>query len=213
MHMIMVHEQLTKNLKKGETLIRAVRRDALAEIRPFGFAILLIVLDFFFLTLLIKQGTWGILAFIAVGVVAVVVGLRACVEWRLNALLITNERIVHVYQKGFFTRMVAETTYGRVTDVRSTVQGVRQTMFGLGCIEVQTAGEGTNLTIDGVRHPSQVQALLTSILRTSHEQRDSSLTAQELVEALTKAKKELGADAFNELLTRVARNDDPRDRE
>ncbi len=204
----MLYEQLTKNLKEGETLIRAVRRDALAQIRPLGFTVLLIVLDFFFLTLLIKQGTWGIVVFILVGVVAVVVGLRALVEWQLNALLITNERVVHVYQKGFFTRMVAEATYDRITDVRSTVKGVHQTMFGLGSIEVQTAGEGTNLTIDGVRHPSQIQALLTSIVRTSHGQDHTPLTAQELVEALTKAKKGLGAGAFNELLTRVTRDDD-----
>ena len=209
----MLHEQLTKNLKEGETLIRTVRRDMLAEIRPFGFAVLLIILDFFFLTFLIKQGTWGVALFAIAAVVAFVVGLRAFVEWQLNALLITNERIVHVYQKGFFTRMVAETTYARVTDVRSTVKGVRQTMFGLGSIEVQTAGEGANLTIDGVRHPSQVQALLTNILRTSHEQDHTPLTAQELVEALTKAKKELGANAFNELLTRVARNGKQGDRE
>lgn len=204
----MLYEQLTKNLKEGETLIRIVRRDFLAGVRPFLFSMVLILADFFFLTVLIKWGTWGIAGFFVALTIGFIVGIRAFVEWQLNALLITSERIIHVLQKGFFTRMLAETTYGKVTDVRSTIKGVRQTMFGLGSLEVQTAGEGTNLTIDGVRNPAEVQALLTNILRTAHDQHNTPLSAQELVAALTRAKKDLGASAFSELLTRVGKPTD-----
>ncbi|MFH0828665.1 MAG: PH domain-containing protein [Candidatus Kerfeldbacteria bacterium] len=208
----MLHDQLTKNLKEGETLVQIVRRDFLAELRPVALAVFLVLLDFFFLTYLVHKGPWGIGVFCVVLVVAFVIGLRALIEWQLNALLITNERIIHVLQRGYFTRMLAETTYGKVTDVRSTVKGALQTLFGLGSVEVLTAGEGSNLKIEGVRNPSQVQALLTNILRTSHEQRVGPLTAQELVAALTRAKQELGSEAFGELLTRIGDSDGKKNR-
>lgn len=207
----MLHDQLTKNLKEGESLVQIVRRDFLAELRPLTFTVMLVLLDFFFLTYLVHKGPWGIGIFCVVLVVACTIGLRALIQWQLNALLITNERIIHVLQRGFFTRMLAETTYGKVTDVRSTVTGAFQTLFGLGSVEVLTAGEGSNLAIEGVRNPSQVQTLLTNILRTSHEQHVGPLTAKELVAALTHAKQELGSEAFSELLTRVGDTSDKKE--
>lgn len=203
----MLYEQLSKNLKEGETLVQHVRRDLIASVMPLSFAAILVLLDFFLLVFFVRSGTWGIVGFFTVLVAALVLGFRALFEWRLNALLITNERVVHVFQKGFFTRTVSETTYDKVTDVRSTVHGVLQTALQYGSVEVQTAGENENLRLEGVRHPAQVQALLTNILRTSRDQQGAPLTAQELVAALTKAKRELGGEAFSELLSRVSDGD------
>lgn len=208
----MLHEQLSKNLKEGETLVKMVRRDVLASTGPLTVAVVLVLADFFLLTFFIHRGPWGIFAFSVMALFGILVGVRALIEWQLNALLVTNERVVHVYQKGFFNRMVAETTYEKVTDVRSTVKGMAQTILGIGSIEVQTAGEGENLRIDGVRRPAQVQALLTNILRSSHAQQGVPLSAQELVAALTKAKNELGTAAFNEVLGRVASKQSDREK-
>lgn len=184
-------------------LVKMVRRDILASLGPLLLGALCVLVDFFLLTFFVRRGPWGIAGFVVFLLAGVLIGVRALVEWQLNALLVTNERVVHVYQRGFFNRMVAETTYEKVTDVRSTVKGMVQTMFGIGSVEVQTAGEGENLRISGVRHPAQVQALLTNILRSSHSQQQVSLSAQELVAALTKAKRELGTNAFNEAIGRA----------
>ncbi|MBI4426648.1 MAG: PH domain-containing protein [Candidatus Kerfeldbacteria bacterium] len=204
----MLHDQLSKNLKEGETLVKLVRRDLLASLPALIVAAFVVLVDFFLLAFLVRHGTWGLTVFVAGLVAALVIGLRTLVEWRLNALLITNERIMHVHQRGFFNRMVAETTYDRVTDVRSTVKGVLQTALNLGAVEVQTAGEGENLRLTGVRHPPQIQALLTNILRAAKQDTAAPLTAQELVAALTKVKHELGPAAFNDIISRVAPNHD-----
>ncbi len=196
----MVHQQLTRNLKEGETVVKIVRRDLLAGLPSFTASALMVLVDFFLLTWFIRGGTWGIVGFVVLLVVGVVIGLRSYVEWLLNALLITNERVMHVHQRGFFTRSVSETTYDKVTDVRSEVHGFVQTAFNLGAVEVQTAGEGENLRLEGVRNPSQIQTVLTNILRTAKQDRSASLSAQELIAALTKAKQELGPKAFNELI-------------
>lgn len=204
----MLHEQFTKNLKEGETVVKVVRRDLLAGLPSFAVSAVMVLADFFLLTWFIRGGNWGITGFIILLVAGLVIGLRTYVEWLLNALLITNERVMHVHQRGFFTRTVSETTYDKVTDVRSEVRGFLQTAFNLGSIEVQTAGDGENLRLNGVRHPSQIQTVLTNILRTAKQDRSASLSAQELIAALTKAKQELGAKAFNELIGRADRKDD-----
>lgn len=204
----MLHEQFTRNLKEGESVVKMVRRDLLVGLPSFLAAAGLVLADFFLLTWFIRNGRWGISGFVIVLVVGLVIGLRSYVEWRLNALLITNERVLHIHQRGFFTRTVSETTYDKVTDVRSEVRGFLQTALSLGAVEVQTAGEGENLRLEGVRQPSQVQTLLTNILRSAKQDQHASLSAQELVAALTKAKQELGAKAFNELIGRADVRDD-----
>lgn len=207
-----LHQQLSKQLKPGETLAKLVRRHVLASLPSLTATGLLVVLDFFLLAWLVRQGPWGVAAFAGLLLVALVVGLRTLVEWQLNALLITSERIIHVHQHGFFTRIVTETTYDKVTDVRSVVAGPLQTALSLGAVEVQTAGEGENMRLAGVRRPSEVQALLTNILRTAKQDSAAPLTAQELVDALTKAKRQLGSETFNQVVSRVKRQDDRSDR-
>ncbi len=193
----MFHDQLTRNLKEGERLVRVVRRDVLGSVRSITLVVLLVLADFFFLSWLLRYRSYGLIAFLAVLMTAVVLGFRAFVEWQLNAFVLTNERIIHVYQKGFFTRTVSEATYEKVTDVRSVIRGPLQTILNIGSVEVQTPGDGENLRIEGVREPAKVQAFLTNLLRTAHQRPPGlPLTAHELVAALTKAKEQLGEEGF-----------------
>lgn len=203
----MLYEQLTKNLKKGESLVRVVQRDVISCLSPFLLAAFLILVDFFLLTFYVRRGPWGILAFCVVLLAGGIVGFRAVFEWKMNAFLLTNERIIHVFQRGLLTRTVSETTYDKVTDVRCSTKGLFQTSFGLGAVEVQTAGEGENLRIEGVRHPAQVQAFITDLLHEHRQSHATPLSAQELVAALTKMKSELGHGAFRDIISKVGGKD------
>lgn len=197
----MLHNQLSKNLKPGETLIRAIHRDLISMIAPLAVASMLIVLDFFLITFFLRFRIWGIVVFAVVFLVGLITILRSVIEWKMNSMLLTNERIIHVYQKGFFTRIVSETTYDRVTDVRSQVKGFLQTALDFGAVEVQTAGEGENMRLVGVRHPPQVQAQLTTILRDSTRLTRTPLSAEELAAVLSKAQHELGPEAFHKAVS------------
>ncbi len=198
----MLLEKFSKNLQAGEVLIRMIRRDLLAGVRPLLVAALLVLLDFFLLTFFLRHGAWGILAFFLLLVTAMVLAIRSFVEWQLNALLVTNQRIVHVWQQGFFTRMVSALPYASVADVRSTVKGPLQTALGLGTIEVLNAS-GEPLRLEGVRHPSQVQTSLVDLVRAAKDHPGRSLSSEELVAALGQAKAELGDEAFREILRRA----------
>jgi len=192
----MLHDQLTKNLKPGERLVRIIRRDPLAHLGAGLLAGVLLLGDFFLLAFLLQYRAIGLIAFLVVFFAGGVLIARIILEWKLNTLLVTSERIIHVSQRGLFLRTVTEAMHQNVTDVRFSVRGVLQTLIGLGSVEVQTAGEGENLKLEGVRHPQAVQALITSTLRTS-KHRAIPLSAQELVQALGRMKEELGDDAFH----------------
>lgn len=203
----MLHQQLTKNLKEGERLIRIVRRDALAHVGGVVVAAGFILGDFFLLTWLVAHRPLGLLAFVVLLVISLVMIIRVIVEWQLNAMLVTSERIMHVSQRGLFSRTVSEARHENVTDVKFTVYGVAQTLLGLGTVEVQTAGDAENLRLTGVRRPSEVQAMITTTLRQTQRQA-SPLSAQELVQALGRMKDELGNETFDRAIAAVRRPED-----
>lgn len=198
----MLQDQLSKNLKEGERLLRLIRRDVLAQLGPALLAALIVLLDFFLIAFFFAHRPWGVLLFFILLLVGVVLAIRVVLEWQLNALLVTDERIICVRQRGLFSRSVSEAVHANVTDVRFAVKGVLPTMLGLGSLEVQTAGEGENLRLDGVRRPAELQAMITTALRTSRHG-GVPLSAQELVSALGRLKEEMGDDAFTKAIAKV----------
>jgi len=195
--------EFSSNLKPGEEIILMVRRHFLATVPVVGLAAMMMLVDFFFLTFFVSHGTWGIVVFFSLALASLWIGLRALFEWQRNIFVLTTERLLHQHQRGFFTRTMAETTYDNITDVRSSTQGIAQTTLGIGTIEVQTAGEGENMRLVGVRHPSRLQSTVASILRQRRAERSIPLSAQELVEALTRLKADVGEQAFHDILSRV----------
>lgn len=204
----MLLQKFSKNLKEGEVLARTIRRDLLAGIRSLLVASLLALLDFFLLTFFLRNGGWGVLAFFLMLVAVAILAIRTFVEWQLNAFLVTNQRIIHVFQKGLFTRMVSALPYENITDVRSTVKGPLQTALGLGTIEILSTGGAEPMRLEGVRNPNSVQTYLIDLLHFSKNAATPSLSTEELVAALGKAKQELGDAAFQEILGKAkqARN-------
>lgn len=195
-----ITDQFTKSMKEGERLIEVIRRDLLAELPQLLLAAGFVLADFFLLWFFVRHAPWGIWAFVAVLIAGIIIGARAAVEWRMNVFVLTSQRILHVRQRGFFSRAVAEAALGKVTDVRYTVTGIIQTALSLGSVEVQTAGEGENMKLDGIRRPQAVQQRITDTLQQVKPNDGQPLSADELVAALTKAKRELGNDAWQRIV-------------
>ncbi len=66
------------------------------------------------------------------------------IEWLnywLNALIITDTRIIDIEQKSLFRRSASEFALSRVQDVTIEVPGIIATFFKFGNITIQTAGE------------------------------------------------------------------------
>lgn len=78
------------------------------------------------------------------------------IDYVLDVWIVTNERIVNVKQRGFFSRVVAEHKLIRVQDVTSEVHGTVATLLKFGNVIVQTAGEQGKFTFEQVPDPEGV---------------------------------------------------------
>jgi uncharacterized membrane protein YdbT with pleckstrin-like domain len=68
---------------------------------------------------------------------------------------------VDIDQYGLLGRKVSSLTLDRIQDVSNDQQGLLHTVFNLGFVQIQTAGEAPNFEIDFVPNPAKIcQAIL-----------------------------------------------------
>ena len=71
----------------------------------------------------------------------------------LHVALLTTEHFVEIDQYGLFGRKVSELTLDKIQDVTNDQQGLVHTIFNLGFVKVQTAGEAPNFELRFVPDP------------------------------------------------------------
>lgn len=74
----------------------------------------------------------------------------------LHVAVLTSEHFVEINQTGLFSRKISEMALEKVQDVSASQKGLVHTMFNLGVVEVQTAGEAPNFVIQFVPDPNGV---------------------------------------------------------
>ncbi|MBI5405914.1 PH domain-containing protein [Candidatus Kaiserbacteria bacterium] len=84
----------------------------------------------------------------------------AFTRYFLNAWILTNERIVNIKQRRYFSRGVSSLFLSRVQDVTTDVTGVLPSLLGLGDIKVQTASEDVEFVMRGIPRPEQMRDLI-----------------------------------------------------
>lgn len=188
-----------KNLKEGEEILREVRRTWWSVIGQSILAGLLILAPFFFLVPLLRAGSLGVVGFFLALLLGIIIVFRLLILFFLNVLVVTNYRIIDVDQRGFFHRVVSETTYDKIQDVSYSIQGPWATLWHYGTIHVQTAGQQANLEIIHVRNPELIHEL---ILRVQNEARlaghdgQEELSAEELLNVARRLKGQLSPKRF-----------------
>lgn len=85
-------------------------------------------------------------------------------DYYLDVCIITNERIIGIMQKGFFSRTISEKMMSCVQDVTSEIKGVIPTLFNYGSIFIQTAGEVERFTLFEVPEAEAVRELVIKIV-------------------------------------------------
>ncbi|MDH4359069.1 MAG: PH domain-containing protein [Candidatus Berkelbacteria bacterium] len=82
-----------------------------------------------------------------------VVFLASWINYYYNIIIVTDERVVDIYQVGLFSREINELVYEQIEDVSCKIKGILNTLFHAGDIEIQTAGSERNFVIKRVPHP------------------------------------------------------------
>ena len=84
-------------------------------------------------------------------------------DFYLDAWIVTNERIINIEQRGFFTRKISELKLTKIQDVTSEIIGVIPTLFNYGNIYVQTAGEKERFIFYQIPNPNYVKNVIVEL--------------------------------------------------
>ncbi len=88
------------------------------------------------------------------------------IEFYLDILIITNDRVIDVEQHGLFSRTTSELDLFRIQDATADVHGFFATFFNYGTISIKTASVNLNITGVDIRHPDRVRE---ELIRLAHE--------------------------------------------
>ncbi|MBF8280503.1 MAG: hypothetical protein HW383_276 [Candidatus Magasanikbacteria bacterium] len=85
------------------------------------------------------------------------------IDYYLDILVITNDRIIDVDQKGLFARTVSELDLYKVQDVTSETKGFFATMFNYGNVYIQSAAATERFTAEDIASPAKVRKMIVDL--------------------------------------------------
>lgn len=89
--------------------------------------------------------------------------LPSWIAWHFSIYIVTDQRFIHITQKGLFHRSVVDMSLKQIQMVNYEVAGLQQTLLGFGTINMQTlVGD---LVIHEVHHPAAIQKKILEVLR------------------------------------------------
>ncbi|MEI6478428.1 MAG: hypothetical protein WCO52_05585 [bacterium] len=140
----------------SEEVVLFSHQHPLVLLRPFmvaGSLLLLPLAAFVFIT----SNSFLSALFLLCLVLAVVRGVLAWHAWNNSLVLLTNERVIFLSQKGPFNRELVECSLQAVLQVSHEVKGLFNTLFGFGDITIRTPGTGEPFLIRSVPDPYTLQ--------------------------------------------------------
>ncbi len=147
-------------LKPREKVIREIRRFPFIDTGKYFIAILLMIIPFFFLFPLLKWNLWGVALGVCVFAAGLIIFFRALFLWYHNVFVITTDRIIDFDQRGFFERVVSQSSFEKIQDVSLHTHGPWQTILRYGDINIKTAWGSVDLCVPAIFRPARVQQLL-----------------------------------------------------
>lgn len=160
--------------KKTKKIIIVIRRYGLTYFWSGLLILILIVAPFFFMFWLFSRGWWGIALFSVSLAIALFLLVRALYFWHRNVFVITNKKVIDIFQAGSLEKIVTEVHLDKIHNVSYKIKGVFSTIFNYGKIKIQTVGGETDLEFDRVKNPAKVQAFISAVLQNQQQQENNS---------------------------------------
>lgn len=162
---------------KGEKIIKVIRRDLFILFKKILFSCLLFILPlgFFGVTILNYPNLFNnqiayptvILLISAYYLFIWLFSFFSFVDYYLDLWIVTNERIIDVHQKGFFSRIISEQRLYRIQDVTSEVHGFFPTVLKYGEVHIQTAGARQRFLFHEIPGPEAVRNMVIRLAERS----------------------------------------------
>ncbi len=214
-----------KKLKEREILIKIVKVYCLMLFFPIFISSVLIFGSAFFSYYLFQKGTWGIVVSVFVFFAGIFYLTRTLFVWHYNCLMLTDQRIVAIKQKGFFDRSVSELDLGKISDTSYRIKGFTGTLFHFGVIQIQAvdaANQSLKIEFEKIKNPDKIQELLLTVKKQFEEkisklpkEETRLLTAEEIIfrtstqeifKLIKKFKDDIGEEKFEEILNKIPKS-------
>ncbi|TSD04668.1 MAG: Uncharacterized protein Athens071412_701 [Parcubacteria group bacterium Athens0714_12] len=211
-----------KKLKEREVLIKIIRPCGLAFFFPLLISFVLILGSAFFSYYLIQKGQWGIIVLILISIVGIFYLARTLFVRHFNCLMLTDQRIIRIKQKGFFDHLVSEIELIKICDISYQIKGILGTFFHFGGLYIQAinmTGEPLKIEFEKIKNPERIQELILVFKKQSEEkisklpkEENRLLTAeeilsktstQEIFQLIKKFREEIGEERFSEIIKKI----------
>lgn len=188
----MQHIDKAIQLKPEEDVLEVVHEDIVPHLPHFFLLFLWVVIPFFFLFPLFREGWVGVLIFAGLFASATYFFLRAYVKWSCTVMIVTDRRVIDVERKAFFDREISEISYPRIDEVSYRVKGLFPTLFRYGSIRLHVSGTAADIEFKNAARPSRIHDLINDL------REHSRATAKKTVPAVTEAERDEAIERFFE---------------
>ncbi|HUT22244.1 MAG TPA: PH domain-containing protein [Candidatus Bipolaricaulota bacterium] len=165
--------QLPYKLEEDEDYILKVRHHFLVFLPHLLISFAIIVIDFFLLFFLFKNGAIGGIIFLAVLAISVFYVLKVVFFWHKNAFIITSKRIIDFDQQGLFTKKVSSYPFEQIREIACATKGLWQTMFKYGNLEILFFGNEHPIELYNLKDVEDLQKLLLTLIEKSTEKKSA----------------------------------------
>jgi hypothetical protein len=109
--------------------------------------------------------------FVASIVISLNILVTALMQWYYNVSIITDKRIVSLNLVSVFQHSYTEILWRKIQDVSHDSIGPLSSIFDIGNMYIDTAGEGIDLTLKFVPRPRDVQDVIDNLVDLAHRGR------------------------------------------
>lgn len=141
----MFHSDDVLQLREGERIEGIVRRHGSALWPKLLLSAALIILPFFFLFVLLSLGAFGVILLALLVATGMFFALKSFIQWDANVLLLTNQRLINVEQRGVWSRRVLEMPLHRIQAVECEQKGFRDWVCRTATITIGSDGSGPSI--------------------------------------------------------------------
>lgn len=96
----------------------------------------------------------------------------AWTDYYLDVVIITNQRIIDIEQRGIFSREISTLHLSKVQDVTSEVHGILATFLKFGDLHVQTAGQQREFVVRCINNPVKVRQVASTAIENYRNKAD-----------------------------------------
>jgi uncharacterized membrane protein YdbT with pleckstrin-like domain len=106
------------------------------------------------------------------------------VDWRNDALIMTDQRLIYIEQTILLAQSQREAALSKVQNIRFVVPGLVARLFDYGNMQIETAARGSDISFGPIQHPDQAQKDIMERVQSIRAETSAQLMQQTLLHRL-----------------------------